>query len=124
MVMLQSWKNARFSRNRSKAKSAGVLLAVLLLCCTTAGAQSTDRSTDALHKVNESVDLLIKKVSPRVVQILVTGYGPLEEGDRGSTSTVIGRQRAIGSGFVIEERIYRDECPCGERGPACAGGSP
>jgi serine protease Do len=106
MVMLRSGKNARFSRNCRKAKSASVLLAVLLLCCTIAGAQSTDRSTDALHRLNESVDGLIKKVSPSVVQILVTGYGPLEEADRGSTATVIGRQRAIGSGFVIEESGY------------------
>ncbi|HTT33958.1 MAG TPA: trypsin-like peptidase domain-containing protein [Methylomirabilota bacterium] len=59
-----------------------------------------------LQKLNQSVDALIKKVSPSVVQILVTGYGPLEEGDRGNTTTIIGRQRAIGSGFVIEESGY------------------
>jgi serine protease Do len=64
------------------------------------------QSTDALHKLNESVDNLIRKVSPSVVQILVTGYGPLEEGDRGSTSVIIGRQRAIGSGFVIDPSGY------------------
>jgi serine protease Do len=69
-----------------------------------AGAQ--DRSLDDLRKLNRSVGVLIKKVSPSVVQILVTGYGPLEEGDRGSTSTIIGRQRAIGSGFVVEESGY------------------
>jgi len=61
---------------------------------------------DVLHKLNESVDNLIKKVSPSVVQILVTGYGPLEEADRGSTSVIIGRQRAIGSGFVIDPSGY------------------
>ena len=69
-----------------------------------AGAQ--DRSLDDLRKLNQSVGALIKKVSPSVVQILVTGYGPLEEGDRGNTNTIIGRQRAIGSGFVIEESGY------------------
>lgn len=69
-----------------------------------AGAQ--DRSLDDLGKLNQSVDALIKKVSPSVVQILVTGYGPLEEGDRGSASTIIGRQRAIGSGFVVEGTGY------------------
>jgi len=52
------------------------------------------------------VNSLIKKVSPSVVQILVTGYGPLEEGERGNTTTVIGRQRAIGSGFVIDPSGY------------------
>jgi serine protease Do len=63
------------------------------------------QSGDALHKLNESVDALIKKVSPSVVQILVTGYGPIEQ-DHGSTSVIIGRQRAIGSGFVIDSDGY------------------
>jgi serine protease Do len=52
------------------------------------------------------VDALIKKVSPSVVQILVTGYGPLEDSDRGDAGVVIGRQRAIGSGFVIDPSGY------------------
>jgi len=30
-----------------------------------------------------------QKVSPTVVQILVTGYGPLEEGEHGNTNTLI-----------------------------------
>jgi len=67
------------------------------------GAQA--QSTDALHKLNESVDALIKKVSPSVVQILVTGFGPVEP-ERGSAAVVIGRQRAIGSGFVIDPEGY------------------
>ena len=71
-----------------------------------AGEQSRDHSTDALRKLNESVDALIKKVSPSVVQILVTGYGPLEDAERGNTTAVIGRQRAIGSGFVIDPSGY------------------
>lgn len=68
--------------------------------------QSSDNSGDTLHKLNESVGTLIKKVSPSMVQILVTGYGPLEEGDRSSTAVIIGRQRAIGSGFVIDPSGY------------------
>src|SRR5258708_18352472 len=58
--------------------------------------QSSGAATDELRKLNESAGALIKKVSPSVVQILVTGYGPLEEGEKGSASSVIGRQRAIG----------------------------
>jgi serine protease Do len=79
------------------------LLAILM--CITLPAVAQDRSTDTLHKFNESVDALIKKVSPSVVQILVTGYGPLEA-ERGNTGVVIGRQRAIGSGFVIDPDGY------------------
>ncbi len=62
--------------------------------------------TDELRKLNESAGALVKKVSPSVVQILVTGYGPLEEGEKGNASSVIGRQRAIGSGFVVDSSGY------------------
>ncbi|MBV9884995.1 MAG: trypsin-like peptidase domain-containing protein [Acidobacteria bacterium] len=61
---------------------------------------------NTLRKLNESVDALIRKVSPSVVQVLVTGYGKLEETERGNTGVVIGRQKAIGSGFVIDPDGY------------------
>jgi serine protease Do len=86
------------------ALPALVICSSIALCSAPANAQ--DRSSDTLHKLNESVDALIKKVSPSVVQILVTGYGPLEAGERGNTGVVIGRQRAIGSGFVIDPSGY------------------
>jgi serine protease Do len=65
-----------------------------------------DRNDNALRKLNESVDVLIKKVSPSVVQILVTGYGPIESSEHGNTALTLGRQRAIGSGFVIDSTGY------------------
>ena len=87
-----------------------MILAGACLCvCGTflaVGAESQSRSEDTLHKLNESVDALIKKVSPSVVQILVTGYGPIESAEHGSTAVIIGRQRAIGSGFVIDPTGY------------------
>ena len=91
----------RFSALRALV-TAGLMLAWSGSAC----AQTADAAGDTLHKLNQSVDALIKKVSPSVVQILVTGYGPLEEGERGSTSVMIGRQRAIGSGFVIDSSGY------------------
>src|SRR5260370_3638592 len=66
------------------------------------GQRRDEQGADELRKLNESAAALIKRVSPSVVQILVTGYGPLEEGEKGSTSSVIGRQRAIDSGFVAD----------------------
>jgi serine protease Do len=83
-----------------------VAAAISMAWCGGTRAQNTDSSGETLHKINLAVDGLIKKVSPSVVQILVTGYGPLEEGERGSTSVIIGRQRAIGSGFVIDPSGY------------------
>src|SRR6266576_7123136 len=64
------------------------------------------RSDNTLRKLNESVDALIKKVSPSVVQILVTGYGPVESTEHSTTALTLGRQRAIGSGFVIDSSGY------------------
>lgn len=69
-------------------------------------AAAQERNDNTLRKFNESVDALIKKVSPSVVQILVTGYGPIESSERSNTAVVIGRQRAIGSGFVIDPAGY------------------
>jgi serine protease Do len=86
------------------AFSAAIFALFLALQGTSAAAQ--DRGDNTLRKLNESVDALIKKVSPGVVQILVSGYGPVESSEHGNTATVIGRQRAIGSGFVIDPAGY------------------
>jgi serine protease Do len=37
---------------------------------------------------------------------MVTGYGNVSEADRGNAGVVIGKQRAIGSGFVIDSNGY------------------
>ena len=63
-------------------------------------------STDPLLRMNEAVDALTKKVWPSVVQILVTSYGAREEGGRNDTNVVVGRQRSVGSGFVIDPDGY------------------
>jgi len=83
--------------------------AILGLFASAAWAQTQDRGSGSmaeLRKLDESVDALLRKVSPSVVQILVTGYGQVEEGERGNAGVVIGRQRAIGSGFVVDPTGY------------------
>jgi serine protease Do len=87
-------------------QAASLILAFSSSTAFASPAKAQERAADSLHKLNESVDALIKKVSPSVVQILVTGYGPLEEGQHGNTGVVIGRQRAMGSGFVIDPEGY------------------
>src|SRR5690242_10482681 len=51
------------------------------------------------------VDSLIKKVSPSVVQVVVSSYGPIEQSP-GRTGQQVGQQRAIGSGFIIDADGY------------------
>src|SRR5215469_8921316 len=62
--------------------------------------------TEAIRQWDESVNALLRRVSPSVVQILVTGYGTISEGDKGNAGVVIGKQKAIGSGFVIDAGGY------------------
>ena len=85
-----------------------VCAAIYLSSGFSAGAaKAQTRPDDTLHKLNESVDALINKVSPSVVQILVTGYGPVDSAsERGNAALTIQRQRAIGSGFVIDPDGY------------------
>jgi serine protease Do len=106
MFATNSYRTVGGSRTARVVRALCSCVAILLIHLPAAKGQSQDHPPDELHKLNESVDALVKKVSPSVVQILVTGYGPLEEGEHGSTSAVIGRQRAIGSGFVIDPSGY------------------
>lgn len=59
------------------------------------------RDVDPLHKLNESVQSLAKRVSPSVVQVLVTGYAPVEPRNLRNTDVVIGTRRSAASGVVV-----------------------
>ena len=71
-----------------------------------ARSRSPSVSQDPLARMNESIDALTRKVWPSVVQILVTSYGAREDDARGDASIVVGRQRSVGSGFVIDPDGY------------------
>jgi serine protease Do len=58
-----------------------------------------------LQQLNSALEDLVAKVSPAVVQILVTGYGPLEENNRSQTA-LIARQHAVGSGVIVDPDGY------------------
>lgn len=60
---------------------------------------------DPLHQLNNSVRALVKRVTPSVVQVLVTGYGPVES-SRGDTNLVLGKQQSMGSGVIIDPDGY------------------
>lgn len=94
-------------------------LIVYVVAVSTAFAQSTVRvatdvpavvskaraSPNLLRDFNSSIESVISKVSPAVVQIVVTGYGPSE--DHGHTDTArIVRQRAIGTGIIVDPDGY------------------
>jgi serine protease Do len=86
------------------------LAAAWMLIASPLSAQSAapPRATASLLRdLNKSVEELTKRVSMSVVQVLVTGYGPVDERTRdGESGLVIGRQRGIGSGAIIDPDGY------------------
>jgi serine protease Do len=59
----------------------------------------------ALMQLNNALEGLAAKVSPAVVQILVSGYGPLHEENRTQTALIV-RQHAVGSGVIVDPAGY------------------
>ncbi len=66
---------------------------------------ATSETPGVLVQLNGALQSLAAKVSPAVVQILVTGYGPLREQDRSQTAFIV-RQHAVGSGVVVDSNGY------------------
>ena len=58
-----------------------------------------------LQQLDSAIEQLTARISPAVVQILVTGYGTLEENNHGQTALVT-REHAIGSGVIVNADGY------------------
>jgi serine protease Do len=87
-------------------KSLAALFAWLVFLSAAAGA--TDKvahPADALRQASGSIESLVRRVSPSVVQVVVTGYRPVER-EPGRTDTAFSRGRSIGSGVVIADGGY------------------
>jgi serine protease Do len=58
-----------------------------------------------LQQLNSALESLVAKVSPAVVQILVTGYGAIEGSNKTETA-LVARQHAVGSGVIVDADGY------------------
>jgi serine protease Do len=106
--------NISHENEAGRARPAGRNLIVFLL--TVAGMLSalgaegqtpqSARAPDALHQLNDSIESLVQRVSPSVVQIYVSGFVETEDSTQGETSLVIGKQRVIGSGVIVDPEGY------------------
>ncbi|HWO32664.1 MAG TPA: trypsin-like peptidase domain-containing protein, partial [Candidatus Acidoferrum sp.] len=72
---------------------------------TISGYAAETRIPDLLHQFNGSLQALATRVSPAVVQITVTGFGPQDEKSKDGASVIV-RQRAIGSGVILDPDGY------------------
>ena len=61
--------------------------------------------TEAVHELSRNFEGLVKRVSPAVVEVLVTGYGTEDEDDTKDTSPV-GRERSLGAGIIVDPDGY------------------
>jgi len=86
-----------------RSLSIPCLLTGCLLIVPTILGQSprVNSDSDALHQFDRSIQALVRRVTPSVVQVIVTGYGPVENNSN-NTSLVIGKQQSIGSGVIID----------------------
>ena len=84
-----------------------ILCLNFLLFVLTASAQTTNtnRELDPLHQFNTAVRKLVKQVTPSVVQIQASGYGPVENNST-SNSLLLGMQQKIGSGVIVDASGY------------------
>ena len=70
-----------------------------------AGDTKSAESPGVLVQLNSALQDLAAKVSPAVVQILVTGFGPARAENRSQTA-FIARQNAVGSGVIVDPNGY------------------
>jgi serine protease Do len=88
---------------RSRAPAASFFLAL----CVLAPAAKAQRESDSIKSLDEfssSIEALAARVSPSVVQILVSAYGAREE--KGRMSVVVGREENLGSGVIVASDGY------------------
>src|SRR5882672_1290295 len=84
------------------ASAAGLLLVAQ---CLSAQPTHAPRRSSALRELNSSVEALVRRVSPSVVQVVVTGYGH-RGGVDGDGSFDIVRQMTVGSGVILDPDGY------------------
>ncbi len=94
-----------FSGKGNKIPASSALLAMCILLIPLESMGQAPQSTDLLHQLSDSLENVVRKVSPAVVQIVVTGYGPVQH-DGDNDAAMIGRQRVTGSGVIIDPSGY------------------
>jgi len=75
------------------------------LCAQTSTSTPDNSRADLLKQLSNSINNLTSRVSPSVVQVLVTGLRAVEQKDEDETA-LIGRQRSLGSGVIVDSDGY------------------
>src|SRR5262245_16890204 len=82
-------------------------LPIVIVCLAARQACAAEQpSVRALVQLSESFEALVEQVSPSVVQVVVTGYAATDRGAPNQPDVVMGRQRSVGSGVVVDAAGY------------------
>jgi len=79
-------------------------LCLASLMPTFASSQSVAEKKSAILEMDKAFQDLAKRVSPAVVEVLVTGYGTSDE--NAAASSPVGRERSLGAGIIVEPDGY------------------
>ena len=85
-----------------------LVFALSVLTATKLPAQAPDHavSSDSLHQFSSSVEALVERVSPSVVEIEASGVKPVEDDSQGKTDVRMTKWRSIGSGVIVDPDGY------------------
>jgi serine protease Do len=86
--------------SRRRLRDALAVICVAVASTRTAFAGPTP-PPGPLQQLSTAIQALVTRVSPSVVQVLVTGYGPVGSGHDGDAGLVVGKQRSLGSGVIV-----------------------
>jgi len=64
-----------------------------------------EAKADAVRSMSATFEALAKRVSPAVVEVMVTGYGAPDEDDA-TASAAVGRERSLGAGIIVDPDGY------------------
>ncbi len=101
----------KFDLQKTLLVGAAALLAVTpRVRAQAVGAPATpsatpEKGSEAVHELSRNFEALVKKTSPAVVEVLVTGYGTDDEDDQKDSSPV-GRERSLGAGIIVDPTGY------------------
>jgi len=70
-----------------------------------AQAVAPENKSDAMREMSKAFQDLAKRVSPAIVEVMVTGYGVANEDDD-TASSAVGRARSLGAGIIVESDGY------------------
>jgi len=104
--MLDRRGPARHPRRILLLAAAALLLPALSRAAEPGSSAVVSGGNGMLRQFSGALSQLAARVSPAVVQILVTGYGPIPGEDGRADTAYIVRQHGVGSGVIVDPNGY------------------